>query len=160
MIFTDKVVVITGGSKGFGKGLAEALIKQKASVIITSDSETELKTVSGELGCDYEVADAASYDAYLKLVNSVYANYPAIDVWINNAGIQIAPTSLEDVDISKLHKLFDINFFGYFYGCKAVLPRMKQRGVGTIVNINSQLPDWVASLAFQRMYRPNSRLKA
>ena len=137
MKFFDMVVVITGGSKGFGKGLAEAFIKEKSKVIITSNNEDELKIASEEIGCDYFVSDASSYDNCVTLVDSIKANYSEIDVWVNNAGIQIAPSNLEDVDIEKLHKLFSINYFGYFYGCKAVLKEMKESGTGTIININS-----------------------
>jgi NAD(P)-dependent dehydrogenase (short-subunit alcohol dehydrogenase family) len=137
MDYKNKVVVITGGSKGFGKGLAKALLKENATVIITSNNEPELKATSEELGCEYYVADASSYDNCVSLVEKVKNRYSRLDIWINNAGLQIAPSNLEEVDIDKFHKLIEINFFGYFYGCKAVLPLMKQVGQGCIININS-----------------------
>ena len=137
MNFVGKVIVITGGSKGFGKGFGKALLKEKATVIITSNNEEELKLASEELGCDYYVADASSYDNCVSLVEYVLAKFKKIDVWVNNAGIQIAPSNLEDVTLEKMHKLFAINYFGYFYGCKAVLKTMKATGTGAIININS-----------------------
>lgn len=137
MNFTNKVVVVTGGSKGFGKGLAKAFLAAGATVIITSNDEHELRAAAEELGCDYCATDASSYEDCVALVDYVYAKHGRIDSWINNAGIQIAPSNLENVVIDKLQQLFAINFFGYFYGCKAVLPRMKQAGKGMLLNINS-----------------------
>jgi NAD(P)-dependent dehydrogenase (short-subunit alcohol dehydrogenase family) len=137
MIFKDRVVVITGASKGFGKALAKELLSEKATVIITSNNENELKATAEELGCGYYVADASSFDNCVSLVDYVQQKYSRIDVWINNAGIQIAPSQLEDVDVEKLHRLFSINYLGYFYGCKAVLPAMKKVGSGSIINVNS-----------------------
>jgi NAD(P)-dependent dehydrogenase (short-subunit alcohol dehydrogenase family) len=137
MMFEDRVVVITGGSKGFGKALAAKCLKEKSKVIITSNNESELKAAAEELGCDYFMADAGSMVDCTSVVDYVLQKYARINVWINNAGVQIAPSNLEDVDINKLHKLFEINYFGYFYGCKAVLPVMKRENDGIIININS-----------------------
>lgn len=60
-----------------------------------------------------------------------------IDIWINNAGVQIAPSLVESVDRDKLRQLFDVNFFGYFYGSQVALQWMKPRSEGVIININS-----------------------
>jgi len=137
MNFNQKVVVVTGGSKGFGKALAKAFISEGAQVVITSTNEAELKVAAEEIGAEYFVADASSFDDTSSLANYVHEKFGKIDVWINNAGIQIAPSSVEAVNIEKLHKLFEINFFGYFYGCMAALKIMKDQGEGAIVNINS-----------------------
>ena len=66
-----------------------------------------------------------------------FDKYHQIDIWLNNAGIQIAPSLVEDVNIKKLHYLFDVNFFGYFYGCQVALSYMKRKNEGLIININS-----------------------
>lgn len=137
MNFANKSVIVTGGSKGFGKALAEAFIKQDAKVIITSTNEDELKQTAEEIGALYFVADASDYNQTVELAKYAQEKLGNIDVWINNAGIQIAPSNIEDVDIEKLHKLFGINYFGYFYGCKVALGIMKKQGSGLIVNINS-----------------------
>lgn len=137
MNFNDKVVVVTGGSKGFGKSLAKALVKEGAKVIITSNHEQELKDTANEIGAKYFVADASSYKDSSAVTDFVVKKFGKIDVWVNNAGIQIAPSDVEAVDIDKLHKLFETNFFGYFYGCMAALKIMKRRGQGIIINVNS-----------------------
>lgn len=137
MNLTDKITVITGGSKGFGKGLAKAFADKGAKVIIVSPDEEALSETAHELNIDSFVCDVTSFEAVQSLVSYVMKKHGRIDAWINNAGVQIAPSNVEDVDIAKLHNLFDINFFGYFYGCKAVLPFMRDQNEGIIVNINS-----------------------
>ncbi len=137
MNFNDKVVVITGGGKGFGKGLARAFIKEGAKVIITSTDERALTLTAKEIGADGVVADASSYEATSALAEYTVHAYGRIDVWVNNAGIQIAPSNAEDMTVGKLRRLFDINFFGYFYGCMVALTSMKKQGEGLIININS-----------------------
>ena len=137
MDFKDKIVVITGGSQGFGRALAELFIAEGSRVVISSHEKEGLGKSAGELSCDYFTADVTSVSDVQKLGKYVYGKYGVIDVWINNAGIQIAPSLMEDVDIQKLHRLFDVNFFGYFYGCQTALFYMKRQSNGTIININS-----------------------
>ncbi|MCW1908346.1 MAG: SDR family oxidoreductase [Candidatus Saccharibacteria bacterium] len=137
MNFTDKAVVVTGGSKGFGKAFAERMIKQGARVLITSTNEDEVKATASEIGAEYTVADASLFDDTLAVAKQAVDTFGRIDVWVNNAGVQIAPSNLEDVDLERLHYLYGVNFFGYFNGCKAVLPIMKKQGNGLIININS-----------------------
>lgn len=137
MDFADKVIVITGGSQGFGKGLAKALTGKGSKVIIASINQAALSKTADELNIVSFPCDVTSFDELKNLANRVVKQFGRIDMWINNAGVQIAPSNLEEVDLQKLHKLFDVNFFGYFYGCKAAVPIMRKQNSGVIVNINS-----------------------
>lgn len=78
-----------------------------------------------------------SFENIKKLGEYVFEKYGRIDCWINNAGIQIAPSLVEETNIKKLHYLFDVNFFGYFYGCQIALSYFKKQKSGVIININS-----------------------
>jgi NAD(P)-dependent dehydrogenase (short-subunit alcohol dehydrogenase family) len=137
MNLKSKVVVITGGSQGFGKALTESFIPEGCRVVISSHDKGALETASKELSVDQFFADVTSLKDMKSLGEYVFVKYGTIDVWINNAGIQIAPSLTEDVDIQKLHHLFDVNYFGYFYGCQTALSYMKKKGDGLIININS-----------------------
>lgn len=137
MLIKNKVVVITGGSHGLGKSLASQFVKEGCRVIISSENEEDLKQAAKELSVDYFLADVTVYDNLLDLGKYVFKKYGAIDIWINNAGIQIAPSVVEEVSIKKLRYLFEVNFFGYFYGCQVALRYMKKHGHGLIININS-----------------------
>ena len=137
MTLQDKVIVITGASQGFGKALAKALKQENAQVVISSHDKENLERTARELSIDHFLADVTSFDNVKKLGEYVVEKYGKIDFWINNAGIQIAPSFMEDIDIKKLHNLFEINFFGYFYGCQIALSQMKKQKSGVIININS-----------------------
>lgn len=137
MILMDKIVVITGGSQGFGKELARSFINNGSKVIISSHEKESLELTANELSTDSFIADVTSFEDIKKLNEYVIQKYGKIDIWINNAGIQIAPSLVEEVNIEKLHYLFDVNFFGYFYGCQVALTQMKKQNDGLIININS-----------------------
>lgn len=137
MELKDKVIVITGASQGFGKALAKALKQENAQLVISSHDKKNLELTSKELSVDYFLADVTSFEDIKNLGKYVVDKYKKIDFWINNAGIQIAPSLVEEVDIEKIHYLFDVNFFGYFYGCQIALSQMKKQNSGVIININS-----------------------
>ena len=137
MELKDKVIIITGGSQGFGKELARSFINNGSKVIISSHEKESLELTVSELATDSFVANVTSIEDIKKLSEYVIQKYGKIDIWINNAGIQIAPSLVEEVNIEKLHYLFDVNFFGYFYGCQVALTQMKKQNSGVIININS-----------------------
>jgi NADP-dependent 3-hydroxy acid dehydrogenase YdfG len=137
MTLKDKIIVITGASQGFGKALAKALKQENAQVVISGHDKKNLEATAKELSVDHFLADVTSFDNVKKLGEYAIEKYGKIDFWINNAGIQIAPSFVEEVNIEKLHYLFDVNFFGYFYGCQIALSQMKKQKSGVIININS-----------------------
>jgi len=117
--------------------LATFLKKENCQVIISSDNLEDLKKVSQEISVDFSLADVTKPEDLENLATYVIDKYDRIDIWVNNAGIQIAPSLVEDVNITRLKRLFDINFFGYFYGCQIALRIMKNQKSGTIINIDS-----------------------
>lgn len=137
MNLQGKVVVITGGSKGFGKALAKAFLQEGSKVIISSNDTESLFKTATELNIDSYLCDVVFFKQIKSLADYVINKYEHIDVWINNAGIQITPGPIEEVKSKKLHQLFDINFFGYYFGCQVVIPIMKRQKYGMVININS-----------------------
>jgi NADP-dependent 3-hydroxy acid dehydrogenase YdfG len=133
-----QVVAITGAARGIGKATARALVRQGARVGI-GDLDVELaRKTAEELGGGVEafelnVADRASFEHYL---DEVERTLGPIDVLINNAGIMPLGAFDEEDDATTLRQI-DINVIGVMTGCKLVIPRMKQRGRGHIVNIAS-----------------------
>lgn len=137
MNLKNKVVVITGGSQGFGKSLAKAFIIEGSRVVIASYKKDELEKTAKELSLDYFLADVTHPEDVANLGAYVFKKYGTVDIWINNAGVQIAPSMVEDVSREKLRGLFEVNFFGYFYGCQTALQYMKKQNQGLIINVNS-----------------------
>ena len=137
MELKDKIIIVTGGSQGFGKELSRSFINNGSKVIVSSHEKESLELTASELSTDSFIADVTSFEDIKKLGEYVVQKYGKIDIWINNAGIQIAPSLVEEINIDKLHHLFDVNFFGYFYGCQVALTQMKKQNCGVIININS-----------------------
>lgn len=131
----NKVIVISGGSDGLGKKLAEGLTPDD-KVVIISPSEEKLKNVADKLNCDYRVADISDPESVGKAIESIVSKYGHIDCLINNAGIWIQG-ELENNNYGRIKQVIEVNTLGTIYLTKAVIPEMK-RSKGLIINIISQ----------------------
>lgn len=132
-----KVVLVTGGSRGLGLALARELVKRRAQVAITARDTEELGRVANELGdvlavpCD--LADPPQID---DMLHEVEAELGAVDVLINNAGIiQVGP--METMTLDNYEHAMKIHFWAPLRLIDGVLPAMRNRGSGRIVNITS-----------------------
>ncbi len=137
---TDKVIIITGGSKGIGRETAKLFASQHAQVIITGRHEPELiktATMIKTLGyrCDYYVGDVTKIEDCTQIVAEVYLKYQHIDALINNAGMSMRGSFLE-TDIELFHKIIDINFLGAVNMTKMALPHLITSN-GSILFISS-----------------------
>ena len=142
MSFNEKVVIVTGASRGIGKAIAAAFARENAHVVITGRNEEMLKQAAAELGTGgqgeviYRVGDVARAADADVIVKSVMERFGRVDVLVNNAGItrdNIIMRMKED----EWDDVININLKGAFNCLKAVTrPMMKQRG-GVIVNITS-----------------------
>ena len=137
MDLKDKVVVITGSSKGLGKEIARVFHEREATVIVSSREDNELKKTVDELNALPIVADVSKRQDIETLAQSVINKYGRIDFWINNAGIWLPHASIEETDWGRVHELIEVNLFGTVYGSRAALIQMKKQRSGTIVNILS-----------------------
>lgn len=127
-----KIILITGGSDGLGKAIATRLAPSN-KVIILSSNEDKLKVVAQELGCEYKVCDVRDYTQAEKVISEI----GTIDCLVNNAGLWIQGP-LDKNDPQRIHEVLEVNTLGVINMTKAVIPAMKQRGSGLIININSQ----------------------
>lgn len=136
----DKVVVITGGSSGIGRALAERFGEEGSKVVITGRRKDQLETVAASLkekGVDVlpVVADASVEKDCADAVSLAIENYGRIDVLINNAGISMRAL-FEDLQVDIFRKVMDINFWGTVYTTKYALPYII-RSKGSVVGISS-----------------------
>ena len=132
----DRVVLISGGSDGLGKTIAQYLSK-KYKVVILSPSEQKLKKAAKEIGCDYVVADVSDYESLVKAVSEIIKKYRRIDCLVNNAGLWIEG-ELDDNKPEEIRRAIEVNNLGVLLLSKAVIPQMKKQKQGLIININSQ----------------------
>jgi NAD(P)-dependent dehydrogenase (short-subunit alcohol dehydrogenase family) len=136
MANTDKIIVISGGSEGLGRAMAEEFSRDNR-VIILSNEEEKLKQAAKEIGCDYEFCDVADYELCEKAIKSVIAKHGRIDCLINNAGIYIRGP-LEENDPQRIRRVIEVNTLGTIFLSRATIPYMKERKKGMIINIISQ----------------------
>ncbi len=137
MKLNNKVVVITGGSRGLGKAMAEILIKKGARIVLCSKDAEALKKTADELGAKGFSADVTNETDILNLAENTVNTFGQIDIWINNAGVWLPPKSIVDVNLDDVRNLFNINIFGTINGMRAAVKQMSKQGHGTIVNIIS-----------------------
>ena len=132
----NKVVLISGGSDGLGKTIAENLARD-CKVIILSPSEEKLKKVASEIGVDFSVADVSDFEKLDAEVKKIIAKYGRIDCLINNAGLWIEG-DLDQNEPNLIKKVLEVNLLGVIFLTKAVIAQMKKQGEGLIVNVSSQ----------------------
>jgi dehydrogenase/reductase SDR family member 7B len=136
----NKVVIITGGSSGIGKACAEVFGEAGAHVVITGRNEQNLTEVAQELaanGCSVLpiVADVSIEADSIRMKEEVLARYGRIDVLINNAGISMR-AMFEELDLSVIRKVMDINFWGTVYATKYCLPAIIETK-GSVIGVSS-----------------------
>jgi uncharacterized protein len=137
MNLEDKVVVITGASHGLGKALAEAFAERKVNLVLAARSSDELEQAAKETNAVPVVTDVAKEQDVKQLAAAVIEKFDRIDIWINNAGMRVRRTPIEEIDAQKFHEMIDINLFGTFYGSREALKQLKRQKSGTIINILS-----------------------
>lgn len=142
MELTGKVAIVTGGTKGIGRAIAEALIQAGANVSICARREDELHRAISELNEHSDgrvsgtVCDVRNYDSVKSLFQHTVQTFDGVDILINNAGIGLF-TTVESMSPEDFKAVLETNIFGVFYCCHEAIPLMKQRGGGYIINISS-----------------------
>ncbi|HLP86929.1 MAG TPA: SDR family oxidoreductase [Candidatus Paceibacterota bacterium] len=137
MIIKDKVVVITGASKGLGKALAQAFINEGSKVVVSSSDKRNIKTVAKEIGALGMCADVTKEKNLTKLAKKTIKKFGKIDIWVNNAGVWIPKMPVEDLDMDLVKKMFKVNVFGVINGSRVAIRVMKENESGMILNVIS-----------------------
>ncbi|MDE1183490.1 oxidoreductase [Paraburkholderia sp.] len=135
---TSKIFLITGVSSGFGRAFAEAALKDGHTVIGTVRDEParqEFEALDASRAHAL-VLDVSDFDAIPAAVDAVSKRVGPIDVLVNNAGYGHEGT-MEESPLDELRRQFDVNVFGAVAMTKAVLPSMRERRSGHIINITS-----------------------
>ena len=136
----SKTVVITGASSGIGEAMAQLYAKMGARVVLGARSEDKLKTLTDKITADggqavYCATDVTKAEDCKRLIDKAIESYGGIDILICNAGISMRAI-FDDVDLSVLHRLMDVNFWGTVYCSKYALPYL-QASKGSLVGISS-----------------------
>jgi dehydrogenase/reductase SDR family protein 7B len=136
----DKVVIITGGSSGIGKALAEVFGQRGSRILITGRNSEELNKAVSELSQKGIVIHGYQADVSIEADNKGMAEealrvFGQIDILINNAGISMRAL-FDEVDLTVVKKVMDINFYGVLYATKYCLPEI-EKNKGSVIGISS-----------------------
>jgi len=137
----EKVVIVTGGTRGIGLEIVKVFKENKAQVILFGSKkdtvDNAIKTLKEE---NFEVEgfypDLNNYEEIEKTIEKIHKKYKHIDILINNAGIS-ANKKIEDTSVEDFKKIIDINVNAIFNVSKAVIPYMKEQKDGIILNTSS-----------------------
>jgi NAD(P)-dependent dehydrogenase (short-subunit alcohol dehydrogenase family) len=137
-MLNGKVALVTGGSRGIGFAIAQALVKEEASVVITGKDEGRLGAAREKLGpkasaVRMDVRDYAAVEAAMK---SVVDRSGGLDVLVNNAGIGLFK-AVSEMSPEEWNNVIGTNLTGVFHCTRVALPHLRARGGGWIINISS-----------------------
>ena len=142
MDLKGKTAVVTGGTKGIGRAIAESLINAGVNVSLSARHEREIERAVAELndarrgraaGFFCDVRDDAQVKAFFA---QTVEQFGGVDILVNNAGIGMFE-SVESMSAEDFRAVIETNVCGVFYCCHEAIPLMKQRGGGYIINISS-----------------------
>jgi 3-oxoacyl-[acyl-carrier protein] reductase len=141
MNYKGKTAIVTGGTKGIGRAIAEALAAEGLNVCVGARSLDEVQQTVRELeGTGAKASGAACdvrvYEEVEALVAHAVEEFGGVDVLVNNAGVGLSKP-VEETSPEEFRAVLETNLFGVFYACRAAIPEMKKRGGGYIVNISS-----------------------
>src|SRR5436190_2793660 len=130
-----KIALVTGASSGIGEATAERLAKAGYKVYGTSRRGAQ----EGKRSFEMLTLDVTSDESVVGAVGEVIAAEGQIDLLVNNAGFGVAPAAADESSIAQARSIFDTNLFGMVRMTRAVVPHLRHRGAGRIINIGSVL---------------------
>ena len=136
-----RVAIVTGGAQGIGRAIADGLAADGARVVIADlrGAEEAAAAYDGGIGLTVDVADEG---AVRRLSDEVVERCGTIDVLVNNAGLyaSLEMRPFTEIPLEEWRQVMDVNVASMFLMCRAVLPHLRERGAGKIVNISSGTP--------------------
>jgi NAD(P)-dependent dehydrogenase (short-subunit alcohol dehydrogenase family) len=133
MRLADKVAVVTGARGGIGRGIADRFAEEGAVVYLTDIAEAPEPLRSGQA---FRRLDVSQADDWSRLVDELRAEHGRIDVLVNNAAI-IDYQAIDEVVLEDWNRAIAVNQTGVMLGMRSVIPLMRARGGGSIVNVSS-----------------------
>ncbi len=140
--FKDKVVIVTGGSRGLGRAMSLGFAREGAKVVVASrklatcqEVVAQIEDAGGSaLAQAAHMGNIADLDA---LIEAAYARFGRVDVLVNNAGINVAFGPLSEITPAAFDKMVDVNLKGPWYLASRLAPRMGEHGGGCVINVLS-----------------------
>jgi NAD(P)-dependent dehydrogenase (short-subunit alcohol dehydrogenase family) len=142
MILSDKVAVITGGARGIGKGIALKFVEEGGSVAIADILEKEARQTVEEITRSggkaiYLNCDVSNKKQVQEMMQQTINQFGQIDILVNDAGTGYFPKKIVEVSEEEWDRTLAVNLKGVFLCCQAVVPYMKEKKYGKIINMSS-----------------------
>ena len=142
MRLKNKTAIVTGGSRGIGKAIAEQFCQEGASVTVADVRKEAGEALVHELNkkghkAIFTLTDVSTSGSVQDMVRQTEASLGNIDILVNNAGVLCDDCLAHEVSEEEWLRIINVNLTGAFLCCKYVLPGMKERGKGSIINISS-----------------------
>lgn len=137
MRLQGKTAIVTGAASGFGQGIAYRFAEEGAKVMVADINETAAKEVASRIdgmASAVDVADGGSVDAMVASANAAWGD---IDIVVNNAGITHLPAPLDTIEEADFDRVLAVNAKSVYLTARAVVPQMKERSAGVILNMAS-----------------------
>jgi 3-oxoacyl-[acyl-carrier protein] reductase len=136
----NKIAIVTGGAAGFGEAIVRLYVQHGARVVIADLAEDKGRALASELGSDkacFVACDVADGAAVRHLVQSCVSVFGAPDIVVNNAGTTHTNQPMLQVDEATYDRMFNVNVKSIFHMAQAVVPLMRGKGQGVILNVGS-----------------------
>lgn len=141
MNLQNKTVVVAGGGTGIGLGIARALADEGCQVLISGRRQEPLDEAvahyKGKGRLLTQIADVGDPKSVESLVRRALDEFQHIDIFVNSAGVNVVKRSLEELSVEDWDYMMQVNASGAFYCLRAVLPSMRARNDGLIINVSS-----------------------
>ena len=140
--FNDKVVIVTGGSRGLGRAMSLGFAAEGARVVVASRKIASCENVVRQIeGLGGEALARSAHMGNLAdiddLIEAAYARFGRVDILVNNAGTNVAFGALSDISPEAFDKMLDVNLKGPWYLASRLAPRMGEQGGGCVINVLS-----------------------
>lgn len=139
MRLKDKTAIVTGGASGFGAGIVRKFLAEGARVMIADINGEAAETLARELGDGIvaQTVDVASKDSVEAMCQAALTAFGQVDILVNNAGVTHRPAAMEEVSEEDFDRVLAVNAKSVYLTAQALLPHMKDRGIGAILNVAS-----------------------
>lgn len=136
MRLKDKVAMVTGGSRGIGRAIAEAMLREGARVLIGANVEDETRKTAKAIGAEWCLLDTGKVDSIKQMIESARDRFGKLDILVNNAAIISPSLPVQDTEEADFDLLVAVNLKGYFMTMKYAYPLLKATQ-GCVLNISS-----------------------
>lgn len=135
----DKIAIVTGGAAGFGEGIARLFVAEGARVVIADLAQDKGQALARELGAQatFVACDVSSGPQVATLVQACVERFGVPDIVVNNAGTTHDNQPMLQVDEATFDRMFAVNVKSIYHMAQAVVPLMRQRRAGVILNVGS-----------------------